>query len=549
MFPMAAPVRVAAARPYADQRFLAGEAQAVNASSTTPPPASSPPDTQPAVLRVVVDHLSAMVAYWDAKQRCCFANRAYQSWFGVDPESIVGRNMREVLGPLYALNLPYIEGVLRGEPQEFERDIPDPRGGPTRHSLAQYFPDIVAGQVRGFCVLVTDITRLKQAERALLDVERRLQASERLAALASLAAGIAHEINNPLAAVMAHTEVALEVLSEPNPDLGSLATDLEAAREGARRVRAVVHSMRVLTKGDAQHEPVDMDDTLEQSLTVVAFSLRDRARVVRELESRAFVQGNASQLGQVFVNLLTNAAQSMPSEGHAGEIRVSTRREGERVIVEISDNGCGIPPELQAHLFEPLVAPRPAGVGIGIGLSLSSAIVSAFGGTLSVTSEVGRGSVFRVTLPAVADAPPLPARASRPPPTASPRSGPARVLIVDDELAVTKTLERILSRDCEVVVANRGRDAISLLLRPGPPTFDLVLCDMMMPELDGEAVYSEVMAARPELAARFVFMTGGATPQARAFLEKASALVLDKPFDLKLLRALVAARTATAGAV
>ena len=126
-----------------------------------------------ALLQNTVDKIPAMLAYWDAEQRCRFANRAYERWFGVSPEELIGKHIRDLLGPIYELNLPYIEGALRGEPQEFEREIPDPAGGPSRHSLANYIPDVVDGVVRGFYVLVTDISAIKRAELALKESEAR----------------------------------------------------------------------------------------------------------------------------------------------------------------------------------------------------------------------------------------------------------------------------------------------------------------------------------------------------------------------------------------
>jgi PAS domain S-box-containing protein len=119
------------------------------------------------LVQSVVDMVPAMLAYWDASQRCVFANRAYVKWFGIEPEALVGRTLKELLGPIYPLNLPYIEGALRGEPQEFEREIPDPLGGPPRYSQANYLPDVEGTTVRGFYVLVSDITFRKQIEDEL----------------------------------------------------------------------------------------------------------------------------------------------------------------------------------------------------------------------------------------------------------------------------------------------------------------------------------------------------------------------------------------------
>jgi len=131
-------------------------------------------------MRRIVDAVPSMLAYWDTAQRCVFANRAYEQWFGVAPGGLIGRTIQELPGPIYPLNLPFIEGALRGERQEFEREIPDLAGGPPRHSLAVYEPDVVGGEVRGFAVLVTDITRQKRVELELRDTLARVRTLEGL---------------------------------------------------------------------------------------------------------------------------------------------------------------------------------------------------------------------------------------------------------------------------------------------------------------------------------------------------------------------------------
>jgi PAS domain S-box-containing protein len=500
----------------------------------------SNPETA-ALVMTVVDKIPAMVAYWDKNQICRFANRAYEKWFGVPPEAVVGRTMKDLLGPLYPLNLPHIQRALLGEEQEFEREIPDPAQGPPRYSQAHYIPHVIAGEVRGFCVLVADITRRKRAEEALAAAHRELEARERLAAMATLATGIAHEINNPLAAVLGNVDMALEMLEGGTVEVGELRSMLLDVRTGGERVSEIVRSMRLLARGDtAQRERVNVNDCVEQSIAFAANTLRYRAQLIRELAPDLYVHAKASQLSQVIVNLLANAAHALPENApRQNEIRVVTRRDGDLVLIEVADNGPGIPESQQARIFEPFFSTKSASEGMGLGLSISRNIVEGLGGQISVRSEQGGGSVFCVSLPA---APPVGAAAEQQP-SAPPRpSGivPAaarpRVLVVDDEAAIAGLLARALGNEAyEVTTVKGGHAALKAL---EAYRFDLILCDLMMPEMSGEDIYWEVTRRRPQLAHRFVFMTGGAfTPRGRQFLASVPAPVLEKPFRISdLLR-------------
>jgi PAS domain S-box-containing protein len=494
----------------------------------------------PSLLRIIVDKLPGMVAYWDADLRCRFANRAYIKWFGVEPQDMLGKHITELLGPLYVLNRPYIEGALRGEEQEFEREIPDPKGGPPRQSQAHYIPDEVDGVVRGFCVLVVDITRRKQAEDGLLRMERQLQSTERLAAMATLAAGMAHEINNPLAITLTNLELALD--DEDTPPAAR--ATLEVAREAARRIGAIVEGMKLLAQGDPRRrELVDVNKTLDQSVALAGNLIRYRAQLIREHEDTGYVLGDASQLAQVLVNLLVNAAQALPEDQTEGsEIRLSSWRTAEAVVIEVHDNGCGVPEELHDKIFEPFFTTKDVGVGMGLGLSISSGIVASMGGKIAVRSRPGGGSVFTVTLPP-ASAPqilPSPPQEAQTPLVVP---GRLRVLVVDDEILLARALARVLNTH-EVTVLEDAEQAIAALT-DGEHTYDLVLCDLMMPHISGAELYTRVTQRRPELAPLFVFMTGGAfTPRGREFLQSVSAPILEKPFDVQRVRELVAAHAA-----
>jgi PAS domain S-box-containing protein len=501
---------------------------------------------QAELLQTVVDKIPAMVAYWDADQRCRFANRAYEKWFGVPPETVVGMTMKELLGPIYPLNLPHIERALQGEEQEFEREIPDPAHGQPRYSQAHYVPDVVDGEVRGFCVLVADITRRKRAEEGLQAAQRQLEARDRLAAMATLAAGIAHEINNPLAAVLGNVELSLDALETEPLVVAELRSMLQDARVAANRVREIVQSMRLLARGDAvRRERVNVASCVEQSVAFAANTLRYRARLIRDVAPDLYVEASTAQLSQVFVNLLANAAHALLDDApERNEIKITARREGNRARIEIADNGKGIPEELQSRIFEPFFTTKDTGEGMGLGLSICRNIIEGFGGTMSVSSTLGQGTVFRVLLPAASAAPEAVAPAPSDPkrPSSIPPSGiRARVLIVDDEQAVTALLRHVLAGDAyDVVTVKSGREALAALQQM---RFDLILCDLMMPEMTGEDVYLEATRAQPELASRFVFLTGGAfTARGRQFLASVNAPVLEKPFHVAELRGLVRER-------
>jgi PAS domain S-box-containing protein len=496
-------------------------------------------------LRALVDQLSAMLAYWDASQRCRFANRAYEQWFGRDPETMVGGTLAELLGPLYDLNQPYVDAVLQGRSQEFEQLIPDPSGGPARHSLGQYVPDLHDGKVRGFFALVTDVSSLKRAQASLLDLERKLQATERLTALGTLAAGIAHEINNPLTCVTLNLQLALEQLEREQLDRALLLADLKEAKLGADRIASIVQSMRLLARGSpASSSDVDVNGALEKSVTLVSSSLRYRAQLERQYAEVRGVNGDASQLAQVFVNLLTNAAQAVRGR-EGGTICLRTRGTDATITIEVEDNGCGISEEIQPRVFDPFFTTRAAGEGMGLGLSVSAAIVKGLAGELTFSSRVDHGSVFRVVLPASQHA-----KLSQPAPHLTgelPRIGmqPARrVLIIDDEQPVAEVLRRILSTEAEVVVRSDALAALELIVAEGY-RFSLILCDLMMPTMTGNELFLEATARDPTLKERFVFMTGGAfTTEGRRFLATVERPVLRKPFDVARVRQLVRAATA-----
>jgi signal transduction histidine kinase/CheY-like chemotaxis protein len=380
---------------------------------------------------------------------------------------------------------------------------------------------------------------LRRSEDALRRSEAQVLGADRLASLGALAAGVAHEINNPLSYVLLILELLLRDLGEK----GEVGARLVEARSGLERVKLIVQDLKSFSRIDAEkREPVDVRRVLDATIEIAANEIRHRARLIRDFGEVPKVMADPSRLGQVFLNLLVNAVQSM-SDGDASRdaIRVTTDvdREG-RVVVAIADTGTGIPPEIVGRIFDPFFTTKPAGVGTGLGLSICKGIITAIGGEIDVTSKLGEGTTFRITLPPAPEAEePAAAPLQTRPHAAPPKRG--RVLVIDDEPVLAKALGRSLASEYEVVVISSAPDALDRL-RLGEG-FDAILCDLVMPQVTGMDLYAELASTRPALAARMIFMTGGTfTARARDFLAAVPNPAIDKPFDLAALSALLRSR-------
>jgi signal transduction histidine kinase len=399
--------------------------------------------------------------------------------------------------------------------------------------------------------LIDTIDRLLVASEHR-ELQSRLAQTDRLTSLGTLAAGVAHEINNPLAYVLLNLGYVTEELPKL---LGAVQSDrahevgvaLEHARDGAERIRDIVRSLKTFSRPENETlAPLDVTQVLEATLAMVANEIRHRARLVKDLAKVPEVVANEARLGQVFLNLLMNAVQALPEErSGANEIRVVTRPSGDRVVVEVHDNGVGISPQVRGRIFEPFFTTKPVGIGTGLGLAICHGIVTSLGGTLTVESEMGRGSVFRVELPAagrtIGEKAAARAGVDRLPSVAAASRG--RILVVDDEPVVCFSLERLLSSEGDVVAVTSAKEGLAHIERG--ERFDVILCDLMMPEMDAPAMHEALTKAAPAQAERMVFVTGGAfTTRAREFLARVPNPRLSKPFDVDALLELVRARVA-----
>ena len=412
--------------------------------------------------------------------------------------------------------------------------------------------------------LTRDVTEQRQ-------LQARLAQSDRLASMGMLAAGVAHEINNPLTYMLLNLERIVRELPDLSRTLsrlrreltmamgeeaatalldragvegamqqaGVLADRAREAADGARRVAKIAGDLKVFARADSDDRAqVSVNVLMDKALDIAANELRFRATVQRDYGKVPRVMANAGRLSQVFLNLVVNAAHAV-EEGapHQNTVRITTRRQGNEVWIEVADTGRGIPQENLNRLFEPFFTTKGPGQGSGLGLSICANIIRAHGGRIEVASELGHGSRFTVCLPEsdLLDAPasgPLSVRS----PLAKAPLHRSRILVVDDERAMRTTLAALLSDRYDVITADSGAAAIATLKRD--PAFDVVLCDLMMPEVSGVDVYEWMLDAAKDLAKKVVFMTGGAfTPRARELLDRVPNRRVEKPFELSELSA------------
>ncbi len=482
---------------------------------------------------------TAVEGIWlvDATGRTTFANRALSEMLGYAPDELQGRLLLDFMDAESERAARRFLARRRRYSEMREFGFRAKSGRQLWAMLSMSPIEAPDGSDGGAVVMVSDVSERRKLQAQLL-------LADRMSSLGTLSAGVAHEINNPLAYVIA----SLDLLAARFPELAArLPADqatfvdqqLKRAREGTGRVRGIVRDLKSFSRADEETvTATDLRKSLDTSLTLVWNEIKHRARLVKDYDALPAVRANEARLGQVFINLFVNAAQAMPEgDVERNELRVTGRTDAlGNAVVEIRDTGCGIAPEHLDRIFEPFFTTKPIGEGTGLGLAISHGIVTSLGGTLSVQSEPGKGTLFRVVLPTA-----RPEVAAQPNPRPLPRpKRRGRILVIDDEKDLTDVTSDGLSGLHDVMTTQDARQALEWIA--SGDRFDLILCDMMMPLMTGMEFYTRLYALLPQQATRVVFMTGGAfTPRAREFLARLPNLRLEKPFDVDHILAMVSA--------
>ncbi len=487
-------------------------------------------------------------------------DRGSMSWsaelyriFGVDPQSFTP-TAEALIARVHPQDRARVEEALDcagrdGTPFDLEARVGGADGEVAHvHMRTRAMCSTSGMRLMGTVQEITELRRMREA----------LTFADRMTSIGTLAAGVAHEINNPLAFLSSNVAFVARELSETRGrfetllterlkvlpraaeahdeawrELGQTGDDIQQALDeamiGTDRVRDIVRDLKTFSrmKDDAPDAPVDVVAAVEFSVKMAAHQVRSRARLVKQFGPVPPVAGSQSKLGQVFLNLVINAAQAMEGRRpEENELRVVTRTAADgRAIIEVADNGPGIPAQIRHRIFDAFFTTKAVGSGTGLGLAICHEIVRSLGGTIELESEEGRGTTFRVTLPAA------PASAvSVAPATGGGSMARACVLIVDDEPLVLSSLRRLLGSFHDVEEVPSGYQALDLV-RSGR-RYDAVLCDVMMPGMDGVALAQRLGELAPDQADRLIFLTGGVTSgRAQEALDRTGRPVLDKPCD------------------
>lgn len=423
----------------------------------------------------------------------------------------------------------HINAAQHGDSPFFEWTFLDSHGNSIRCEVRLVgLPGTTTRLVRASIV---DISERLQREQERRELQKRLDGAERLAGIGAVAAGVAHEINNPLVYILNNLDFVLR--KDARGAISEAARDaLTEAQNGALRVRDVVRDLRTFARVESEvKSPLDVRAVMDASINIASSDLLHRARIVKDYRDTAQVIADPSRLGQVFLNLIVNAMQALP-DGSPSEqlIRITVRpsEDGAWVLASVEDSGHGIPTDRLERIFEPFYTTKPIGKGTGLGLSISRNIVTSFGGHIEVRSELGKGSTFTIALP-VSEAQAISSPSAAQSPEAPISTRPLSILVLDDDVMVARSIARTLGTQHQVTVCTRGGEALSLIAERG---YDLVFCDVMMPEMSGLEFLSRLSAVRPELASRVVFMTGGLfIPDLRDRLSEVPNICIAKPFQ------------------
>ena len=463
------------------------------------------------------------LALWSLDGAIVDINLTLWRMYGYSDEEFFARDPKK---PIRQARRPALDKILpsvsRGEP--FHTEVTDHRKDGSSLELEVHGIPMMYQAKPHMLTISRDVTEKKRASEELARQREMLHQRQKLAALGSLLAGVAHELNNPLSVVVARAAILEE---RDDPATREAASKIRAAAE--RCARIVRTFLAMARQQQPERVPVAISEVVSAALDITGYALKTSGiEVALDLaEDVPPVLADADQLHQVFMNLIINAQQALQDQPRRRKLTLTSRFDpgANAIRIAVADNGPGIPEAVRHRIFEPYFTTKPVGAGTGVGLAVCLGVVEAHGGTITVGGGEGLGTIFTIVLPAGSlDG----ARAEESEPQNA-RTGRRSALVVDDEAGVREALAEILtSSGHRVVAVASGREALE---RMAKERFDVILTDIRMPDLDGRALYREIERRWPERAARVVFVSGDTlTSTLRVFAEESGRPVIEKPF-------------------
>jgi PAS domain S-box-containing protein len=489
--------------------------------------------------RMIVENTRDMIFTVNADEIYTYVSPAVKDMLGYDQSDLIGKPFISLVHPedRHIMEEETQQSYIRGYKTSAENEYR------IRHASGEWRWVIskgtrvvdTSGNFIYFTGIVRDITEHKQAEEEKQQLEEKAQIASRLAAVGEMAAGIAHEINNPLTSVIGFSQLLLEKQNIPE----DIKDDIRVIADGSRRVADIVKRLLTFAR---QTKPIktlaNLNELIENTLKLRDYVLKTaNIEVVKRFDPELpWSIVDPGQLQQVFLNLIVNAEQAMKKAHGKGTLTITSEKKENNILMSFKDDGLGITKENLGHLFEPFFTTKDVGEGTGLGLSLSRSIILEHGGRMSVESEFGHGATFIIEIPIV-ESPPVEITTSNQVGTVkSTAVKKGKILVVDDEPGVRALLEKVLIPiGYQVDTINDAKIATDKL--DAGEIYDVILLDLRMPGMNGKELYAHILEKTPVLKGKVVIVTGDVMgSDVKDFLAKNNLSYLAKPFDMKLLK-------------
>jgi len=466
--------------------------------------------------------------YRDGQVR--YANEKVASILNCEQDEIIGKDIFKFVHP--------------SSHEPIKNRVEELKKNPGQINPHMEFTMLRKGSSEPFVVECTSIMTMFDGEKSVLvamrdltdrkKLQMKMMQNDRLVSLGQLAAGVGHEINNPLCSILLKLELLQEEQKSLNTD--DAAKVLSEIKDGLERIKYITNDLKTLARNRDEDvlSNIDINRVLKATIHMTRNEIEHRAKLVFEPQDVKPVYANEARMSQVILNILINAIQSIePGHADENEISVKTRTANGHVIMEFRDTGSGIPEEMKDRLFQPFQTTKPVGQGTGLGLSICESIIRKYNGTIECESIIGKGSLFRVILPiSEVQESSIIQPESAPPNANKLETTGRRVLIVDDDKEVLGMFHNIVSRKFEATSFNDSREALKAIA--SGQNFDCIVCDLMMPNLGGMEFFQKLKEVSPEHCKKIIYITGGSfTSVTDQFLRTPGIVFMEKPISFK----------------